>query len=188
MNHAIRLFAIWLLAFGLCVARGEDWVSNESGSVLDQFHPGDSSGNLLVLKEALDNEVRQRQLTASVAAQLLEATAPWIDRMRALHGDLPSLRRDLHLSSVLTDAQVGVLSRLLNLPPAPLAAPTRETAVSPKASARRLARELAEENAKAFDAFADALLEDDAKKAVVDTAPKRRPEQREWSASGAPRR
>ena len=141
MNHAIRLFAIWLLAFGLCVARGEEWVSTDSGSVLEQFHPGDSSGNLLVLKDALDNEVRKRQLTAPVAAQLLEATAPWIDRMRALHGDLPSLRRDLHLSSALTDAQVGVLSRILNLPPAPAASPTRETAVSPRATARRLARE-----------------------------------------------
>jgi hypothetical protein len=167
---------------------GDD-ASTGPGSIIDTFHRGDSNGNLALLKDALDDEVRKRNLSPEAVPAILDRVVDWIDHMRDLKGDPASLRQTLALDPVaVSDRDVQTLARLLNLPPAtpsmPVLAPELPVAQSTPQAAK-LTRRVEKAADQAFSQLSDTVataptLAETGEGMVV-------PDSREWSASGAPR-
>jgi hypothetical protein len=173
---------------------GGDNAPTGPNSILDSFRRGDPTGNLALLKDALDSEVRNRDLMPESVPLILDGVVAWIDHMRDLQGDPVSLRVALSLDPAqVSDRDMKTLARLLNLPPAtpsmPELAPelpiaqASSTPQAAKASRRRLEKAADQ----AFNQLSQTVATDPALASETGTSAAAIPDEREWSASGAPR-
>lgn len=180
----LRLVAWLIFGSALCFLPAVGFADSEmgvvTGGIVDQFRRDDPNGNMQLLKDALEEEVRQRRLSTTAMSPILNQMVPWITHLRDLKGDPASLATSLHLDANLVSARdIETLSRILNLPPAPSESPVLAPAAIAKSPTRGLARAVEKEAEQAFDAFNASLTPVPSPSAA---------DRREWSASGAPRR